>query len=97
MEFTWITGSVAWYNTVILNEMLGANPNYNGLEIKPNIPSEWNNCSVKRHFRGADYDITIIRNKDGKASIVVDGNEIMGNIVPAFGDGKLHSVVVTIV
>jgi len=40
MEFTWITGSVAWFNTVILNNMIGARAEYNGLVIEPCIPSE---------------------------------------------------------
>jgi cellobiose phosphorylase len=95
MEFTWITGSLAWLNNVMLTEMLGAQADYAGLRIDPCMPSEWKECSVKRHYRGATYDIHIL-NPDGlqkgTLKITLDGNPIDGNILPVFEDGKTHTV-----
>lgn len=95
MEFTWITGSVAWSNTVIVQEMLGAKADYNGLRIVPQLPSAWKECRVERHYRGAVYDIRI-ENPDGLQSgqveITLDGNKVEGNLLPDLADGKTHEV-----
>ncbi len=99
MEFTWITGSVAWFNNVLLKNMLGAKAGYEGLEIDPCIPSHWEECRVDRYYRGCVYNITIY-NPDhvekGNLEITVDGKKIEGNIVPAFSDGGQHKVDVVI-
>jgi cellobiose phosphorylase len=98
MEFTWITGSVAWFNNVILREMVGAEADYNGIRIQPCLPSAWDTVSVERHYRGDVYNITVknpSRIEHGAVEVVVDGNPIEGDLVPVFGDGKVHSVVVT--
>lgn len=99
MEYTWITGSVAWFSNVLLKDMLGAKADYEGLRIDPCIPSKWEKCEVERYYRGAVYRISI-RNPDhvqrGDVEISVDGKSIMDNLVPAFSDGKEHTVDVTI-
>jgi cellobiose phosphorylase len=95
MEFTWITGSVAWFNTVLLNYMLGAKAEFNGLVIEPCIPSTWGECRVERSYRGSLYKI-IIKNPEhiqsGKVKLTVDGKYIDGNLVPAFNDNSIHTV-----
>jgi len=55
-----------------------------------------------RYFRGADYHITVDNSagaEKGIKSITVDGkpHELtpFGAIIPAFGDGKVHQVVIT--
>lgn len=99
MEFTWITGSVAWYNHVILNEILGAKADFGGLRIDPAVPSSWEYCSVKRTYRGCEYDIEI-KNPEKKQrerlEITVDGQPVSENILPYFKDGKVHKVEVLI-
>ncbi|MBO4583639.1 MAG: hypothetical protein J5756_01085 [Clostridia bacterium] len=97
-EFSWITGSVAWFTTVLLNEMLGVKPDFGGIVIDPCLPSEFKSCTVKRVFRGAEYNISIENPKGlekGAVSIVVDGEAIYDNRLPLFEDGK-HEVKVTI-
>jgi len=99
MEFTWITGSLAWLNTLFLKEMLGAKPDYGGLRIDPCIPSEWKECSVERYFRGATYKIRITNPdqvQQGRAEITFDGEQIEGDLVPILGDDKIHQVNVVI-
>jgi len=98
MEFTWITGSVAWFTTVLLNEMLGIKPDFGGIVIDPCLPSEFKNCSVKRVFRGAEYNITIENPKGlekGNVTVVVDGAPIEGTRLPVF-EGGSHDVKVTV-
>ena len=97
-EFTWITGSVAWFTTVLLNEMLGVKPDFGGIVIDPCLPAEFKSCKVRRVFRGAEYDIAIENPKGlekGAVSVTVDGKAIEGTRLPLF-DGGRHEVNVTI-
>ena len=92
---SWLTGTAAWNYYAITQFILGIKPAYNGLEINPCIPSAWKEYTVKRKFRGGEYDITI-QNPDGVCkgvkSITVDGQAIEGRIVK-HQPGK-HNVVV---
>ena len=95
-EFTWVTGSYAWLNTVLINEWIGAKPDYDGLRVQPCLPSAWPEASIARTWRGATYNIQI-RNphglEGGRVELVVDGKPFPGNLLPAFADGKTHEVI----
>ncbi len=99
MEFTWITGSVAWFNTVPAQEMLGVRPDYQGLVIDPCLPSAWENCEVERTFRGAIYHIEIFNPHQlqrGMVSLTLDGRAIEGNRLPLPKAGSHHHVTATL-
>jgi cellobiose phosphorylase len=81
MEFTWITGSVAWYYNVLMNEMLGIRPGYNALEIDPKIPSEWPEVRVRRVFRGKLFNITLARAEKDKKGLHLNGRKMEGKTV----------------
>jgi len=54
------------------------------LEINPCIPADWKQFSVKRLFRGAEYQINVSNPNGvckGVALIKVDGQAIDGNVV----------------
>ncbi len=76
---------------------MGVKRDYDGLKVEPAFPAEWESAKMTRHFRNADYHITIC-NPDhvegGIPIITVDGNLIDGNIIPDFRDGKRHEVAV---
>ncbi|MCL2351568.1 MAG: hypothetical protein FWC55_03440 [Firmicutes bacterium] len=93
MEFTWITGSIAWLNQVLACDMLGVEADYDGLRIRPNLPSGWGEITYRRAYRGAFYDIRV-RNCGSAArySVTADGAEVTDGLVPAYGDGKTHIV-----
>jgi cellobiose phosphorylase len=97
-QFTWITGSYAWLNTVLINEWIGAKPDYAGLRVDPCLPAAWPEASIVRTWRGTTYDIQI-RNphllERGRVELVVDGKPLSGNLLPAFADDKIHKVVAT--
>jgi cellobiose phosphorylase len=97
MEFTWITGSIAWFNTVPLQEMLGVRADYGGLIIDPCLPSAWKECEVERSFRGATYHIRI-RNPEGlqkgELFLTLDGLPVKGNQLPLPEAGKHYEVLV---
>jgi len=78
---------------------IGLNATYEGLTLDPRLPESWFECSLTRHFRGDTYNITIHRSashSETKTSIVVDGEPVLGNMLPFFGDGKEHVVEVTV-
>lgn len=100
MEFTWITGSVAWFYNVLLQEMLGARAAYDGLRIAPCLPTAWKEASVRRTYRGTVFDITVLNPHGvvgGTVSLQVDGRAIAGDTIPlALADGREHRVVATL-
>ncbi len=81
---SWLTGTAAWNYYAITQFILGIKPAYGGLEINPCIPADWKQFSVKRLFRGAEYQINVSNSNGvckGVASIKVDGQTIDGNVV----------------
>ena len=95
---SWLTGTAAWNFVAISQYILGVKPQYNGLEISPSIPHEWDGFSVSRLFRGATYNVTV-KNPNhvcaGVKSMTVDGKPVSGNVIPAF-DGGVHEVEVVL-
>ena len=95
MEFTWITGSLAWYNHLLLNDFLGADAEYGGLRIDPCIPTEWEKCELNRFYRGSVYHIVIKNPKHkgcGTIELTVDGRKIPGNLVPIYPENEEHDI-----
>ena len=88
---SWLTGTAAWNFYVISNYILGIKPDWDGLKIDPCIPHGWDGYTVRRRFRGAEYEIRIC-NPDhvcrGVKKLTADGKEIPGCVVPAFQEGK---------
>ncbi len=80
MEFTWITGSLAWLNVVPVRDMLGVKADYGGLIIEPCLPTEWNRVAVTREFRGGTYEITI--SQSDEKGIWLDGTKFTGIVLP---------------
>lgn len=81
MEFTWITGSVAWYYNALSKEMAGIQPEYGGLRIAPVMPSEWNEIKATREFRGKRFIISIKRSTVKNIQVNLNGIEIPGNYI----------------
>lgn len=92
---SWLTGTAAWNFITISQWILGIKPDYDGLMIDPCIPKDWKEYSIKRNFKNAVYDIKVSNPNGvckGVKSLVVDGKQVNGNIVPSFADNKTHVV-----
>lgn len=94
MEYTWITGSVAWVRKAVEEWLLGIRPEYDGLRIAPCLPRDFGNYRVERDFRGSRYIIEV-KEGCGKKKITVDGKPITGDLLPVF-PGGVHNVEVMI-
>lgn len=93
-SFTWTTGSASWFFRACLDWILGVRPTLKGLLIDPCVPTSWQKFKVRREFRGAVYEIEFENPEkvtQGIKSIKVDDQEITGNLLPDFGEGK-HQV-----
>ncbi len=99
-QFAWMTGAGGWFFRAMTEGILGVRADFDGLRIDPCLPSTWKECELTRDFRGARYHVQF-KNPAGlqkaKVQLVVDGQPIDGNTVPAFGDGRLHEVEATLV
>ncbi|AOZ92036.1 GH36-type glycosyl hydrolase domain-containing protein [Paenibacillus crassostreae] len=96
---SWLTGTAAWNFVAITQAILGIQPEYDGLQVNPCIPTAWDGFSITRVFRGDTFVINITNPNHvskGVASVTVDGKSIEGNILPVIGDGKSHQVEVVL-
>ncbi len=94
---SWLTGTAAYNFVAISQWILGIKPDFDGLMVNPCIPVDWDGFTVKRLFRNAEYVIKVQNPnhvQKGVKKVTVDGRPIEGNILPVFGDGKTHEVIV---
>jgi len=77
--------------------LFGVRGTKKGLKIQPKLPSSWHSTNIKRHFRGAIFNINFTRNDSiSEAKINVDGKEIESNIIEDFEKEKTYTVNVQI-
>lgn len=95
---SWLTGTASWNFVAISQFILGIQPDFDGLKIDPAIPQAWDGYKVTRVFRGDIFEVEV-KNPNhvskGVKSLVVDGKEVEGNVIPMFNDGQKHTVVAT--
>ncbi|MBQ8658235.1 MAG: hypothetical protein IJ506_03790 [Clostridia bacterium] len=82
---SWITGTAGWTYRCITEYFCGVQAAFEGLKIAPCLPTTWNKLNVTRKFRGATYRIAFERGDCNK--ILVNGKEIVGNVVPLQAEG----------
>ena len=87
---SWITGSAGWMYRAIIEFLLGVKAEFYGLKLQPCLPTSWNGASIQRMFRGVKYNVEFVPAEG--FSVVVDGKQIEGNIVPLFEEGSEHNV-----
>jgi N,N'-diacetylchitobiose phosphorylase len=81
----WLSGSASWAYYTATQYILGIQPEYPGLRVDPCIPAEWKELKISRRFRNKNLRI-LIRNENGVQKgvkkILMNGKEIMGNLIP---------------
>ena len=65
---SWLTGTASWAYIAATQHLLGIQPTFEGLEVKPCLPSHWTGVKVSRRLRGKTYRIEI-NNATGEVSI----------------------------
>ncbi|MGC1375646.1 MAG: glycosyl transferase, partial [Anaerolineales bacterium] len=92
---SWLSGTSSWSYQAATQWILGIRPEYTGLRIDPCIPAAWEGFLATRKFRGGLMRI-VVHNPQGVckgvAKMIVDGNPIIGNIIPLDLAGDDHQV-----
>jgi cellobiose phosphorylase len=92
---SWLSGTAAWAYLAGTQWILGIRPDFDGLRIDPCIPAAWDGFSVRRRFRGNMYEIRVHNPQHvckGVTRLLVDGQELEGNLVLADLPGDRHQV-----
>jgi cellobiose phosphorylase len=80
---SWLSGTAAWNYVAITQYILGIRPAFDGLEVKPVMPSGWSGFEATRLFRGVRYEISVKRKGSGNTvSLEVDGESMEGTVIP---------------
>ena len=70
--------------------IFGLHPELEGLRIEPCLPLSWKECSIKKLFRGCEYNIRFVCSgeSDKVSKIELDGKEIKPerNIIAPVGE-----------
>jgi cellobiose phosphorylase len=82
----WLSGSAAWSFFTATQYILGLRPEYGGLRIDPCIPAAWKGFTVTRVFRGKKVCVEVHNPagvQKGVKSLVLNGEKLEGNFIPA--------------
>lgn len=91
------TGTVGWVYRIMIEQLFGVRGCRQGLKIDPQLPSDWNEVTVQRDFRGARFNLHYSRKPEGSGTtIVVDGVLLEGNVFSEFTAGMEYDVEVTL-
>jgi N,N'-diacetylchitobiose phosphorylase len=91
----WLSGTATWSLHAATHFILGVQPDYDGLRIRPVIPAAWDGFKVTRRFRGATYRITVKNPKHvcaGATRMKVDGRTVDGDLAPLAAAGSTVKV-----
>jgi cellobiose phosphorylase len=94
-EFSWVTGTAAWMWRACLDLLVGVQPAWDGLRIRPCMPNDWEHVELTRPFRNAIYHIVIDKPKGiccGEVDVTCDGEKLDGDLIPPHDDHELHEV-----
>lgn len=98
--WTWYTGSAAWMYRLGLEGILGLRRSGADLVIDPHIPAAWPGYTVTYRYKQTIYRICVYnRQAEDAESILqmtVDGESIVGNLLPLQNDGRDHQVEITL-
>jgi len=95
---SWLTGTAAWNYYAIVQWILGIRTSLDGLQIAPVIPTAWKGFKASRKLRGVTYNIEVERaGKGNKVELTVDGNPVLGDVVPLPTDGRTEVTVKAVV
>ncbi|MNN93720.1 N,N'-diacetylchitobiose phosphorylase [compost metagenome] len=79
----------------LVEGIMGVQPQINGLRIDPCVPSDWKEFSMVREFRGKKLNIQVDNKhgvEKGVSHIIINGEEIRGNLIPVGIMGEENDV-----
>ena len=95
----WLTGTASTVMVGCVEGILGMRPNADGLVVAPAVPSDWDSYTVEKTFRGKKLNM-IFNNpnhaESGVSSIVLNGEKLDGNFIPADKLKEENEVTITL-
>ncbi|PWD98432.1 GH36-type glycosyl hydrolase domain-containing protein, partial [Marinilabilia rubra] len=93
---SWLTGTAAWNYYAITRHILGIQPDYDGLRIDPCVPGDFNEYRVLRKIRAKNFSITVKPGGRGSGvkRLILNGQEIEGNVIPFEISRDINEVIV---
>jgi len=81
----WLTGTASTVMVGCVEGILGLRPDFYGIKISPSIPSDWKEFEMSKDFRGKHLSIKVENSgvESGVKSIILNGEEIEGDYIPA--------------
>ena len=93
--WTWYTGSSSWFNKIGIENILGMHIENGELEIRPCIPKEWKEYSIRYKYKSSIYYIKV-RNPNKKNTGVdkfyLNGREIQEKKICLDDNGKSNEI-----
>lgn len=91
------TGTTSWFYRCLIDGLFGLKGRPDGLAIKPQLPDEWKNASVQRYFRGAVFNVDIVREEGVRAAeVYVNDLFIEDGVFKDIKSGLKYNVLVKI-
>ncbi len=85
--WTWYTGSAAWYQVVITQQLLGFQKTGDSLRFRPVLPPGWDEVHLSYRYGSATYHLHA--NRDCTQP-VHDGQPLAGGLLRLVDDGRIH-------
>ncbi|WP_438434066.1 GH36-type glycosyl hydrolase domain-containing protein [Gorillibacterium sp. sgz500922] len=94
----WLTGTASTVMVSLAEGIMGVQPQFDGLKIDPCVPEDWKEFSLFREFRGKALNIQVQNPQGvqkGVKSIVLNGEELSGSVIPEDRMKAENEVVIT--
>lgn len=88
------TGTAAWAYRAVIEGLCGLRGCAEGLLVKPQLPSGWEEFSAEREFRGARFQLQVRRT--GVARVLLDGQPLPDALVRHIEAGRVYRLEVEI-
>lgn len=93
--WTWYTGSSSWMYIAGIKYILGLNIEYGYLKIKPCIPSDWKEYSIRYKYKSSIYNINV-KNPNGKVNevskVILNGEDVFDKKIKLEDNGGIYNV-----
>ena len=93
--WSWYTGSSSWFNKIGLESILGLRIEKGFLEMRPCIPTDWKEYSLRYRYKSSIYYIKV-KNPNSKntgvAKFWLNGKEVPDKKIHLADDGKSYEI-----
>lgn len=89
------TGTVPWVYRCLIDGLFGLQGHAEGLQVRPQLPADWNEVFVTRKFRGAVLEVQMKRDGNVREQeVYVNGTRIEGDVIRNIQAGATYELLV---